>query len=163
MMTYPLRLLATLALILCAASVLAQDLPRKFDPARDPAKDVAAAAVQAKAQGKRVLVDVGGEWCKWCHILDRFFEAHPDLDAQRERGYVLVKVNWSPENKNAAFLSRWPAIKGYPHLFVLDATGRLLQSQDTSALEDGKSSYNQGYDACKKNGKAVNEILFDRK
>lgn len=47
----------------------AQDLPAKFDPARDPAKDVAAAATTA--QGKRVIVDVGGQWCAWCHILDR--------------------------------------------------------------------------------------------
>jgi thiol:disulfide interchange protein len=136
-MTNPLGLLATLALMLYAACVLAQDLPRKFDPTRDPAKDVAAAVAQAKAKGKRVLVDVGGEWCKWCHILDRFFESHPDLDAQRERGFVLVKVNWSPENKNAAFLSRWPAVKGYPHLFVLDGDGKLLHSQDTGLLEAG--------------------------
>ena len=38
-------------------------------------------------------------------------------------------------------LSKFPKIKGYPHLFVLDKDGKLLHSQDTVLLEDGKSSY----------------------
>mgnify|MGYP001396386387 FL=1 len=53
-------------------------------------------------------------------------------------------MNVSKENDNRAFLSRWPKVAGYPHLFVLDADGRLLHSQDTGALELGK-----GYDAAK--------------
>ena len=133
------RLACLLASVAFAAAAMAQDLPAKFDPARDPARDLAAALAAAKAQGKRVLVDVGGEWCVWCHILDRFVDDNPDVRALRDRGYVWLKVNWSKENKNEAFLSRWPAIKGYPHLFVLDADGKLLHSQDTGALESGRS------------------------
>ena len=119
-------------------SVAAQALPAKFDPARDAAKDVAAATATARTLGKRVLVDVGGEWCPWCHILDRFVAANADVQALTDANYVWVKVNWSKENRNEALLSRWPAIKGYPHLFVLDGDGKLLQSQDTGLLEAGK-------------------------
>jgi thiol:disulfide interchange protein len=126
------------------APAVAQNALTKFDPARDPAKDVAAAAASAKKQGKRVIVDVGGEWCSWCHILDRFLDDNADIRAQLDRNYVWVKVNWSKDNKNEAYLSRFPAIKGYPHLFVLDADGKLLHSQDTGALESGK-----GYDKAK--------------
>ena len=46
--------------------------------------------------------------------------------------------------ENKLFLSAYPEIKGYPHLFVLDSTGKLLYSQDTSALEKG-----EGYDLRK--------------
>jgi len=126
-------------LLAFAAGVAALDLPTKFDPARDPAKDVAAAAAAAKAQGKRVLVDVGGEWCVWCHIMDDFIAANPDVRSVLDAGYVVVKVNWSRENKNEAFLSTLPAIKGYPHLFVLDGSGKLVHSQDTDVLEQGRS------------------------
>ena len=49
------------------------------------------------------------------------------------------KVNWSRENKNEAFLSALPAIKGYPHLFVLDGSGKLVHSQETDVLEQGRS------------------------
>ena len=129
-----------LALVLVASAAAAAG----FDPARDPAKDVAAAAAAAQAQGKRVMVDVGGEWCVWCHILDGFIESNPDVRALVDENYVVVKVNWSRENKNEAFLSRWPAVNGYPHLFVLDASGKLLHSQDTGVLESGR-----GYDKAK--------------
>ena len=130
-------LVLALALLACAA-VRAADLPSKFDPARDAARDVESALALAKAQGKRVIVDVGGEWCSWCHVLDRFIAANADVRALIDANYVWVKVNFSKENRNRALLSRWPAIEGYPHLFVLDAGGRLVHSQDTSELESGK-------------------------
>ena len=122
----------------------AQALPDRFDPKRDPEKDLLAALARAKAEGKRVIVDVGGEWCSWCHVLDRFFASHADLDALRDARCVWLKVNYSKENDNRAFLSRWPKVAGFPHLFVLGADGKLLHSQDTSALEQGGS-----YDAAK--------------
>ena len=114
-------------------------LPTQFDPKRDAAQDVATATALAKAQGKRVLVDVGGQWCPWCHILDRFIAANADVQQLQGAHYVWVKVNYSPDNKNQALLARWPKVKGYPHLFVLDADGKLLQSQDTGALEAADS------------------------
>ncbi|MGH8852126.1 MAG: thioredoxin family protein [Casimicrobiaceae bacterium] len=116
----------------------AQDLSGKFDPARDAARDLAAAQAQASMQGKRVIVDVGGEWCVWCHIMDRFLAFDPELRRLRDRSYVWVKVNYSQENPNTALLSRFPPVAGYPHLFVLDAGGKLLHSQDTSELEEGR-------------------------
>jgi thiol:disulfide interchange protein len=110
-----------------------------YNPQRDAAQDLKVAMAEAQRTGRRVLLDVGGQWCSWCRTMDRFFEEHPDLLALREKNFVMLKVNYSPENKNEAFLGRYPKIPGYPHLFVLDATGKLLHSQDTGALELGKS------------------------
>ena len=106
----------TLAALLLAFAfnALAADLPKKFEPPRDPVKDVAAA--QAKAENKRVLVDVGGEWCVWCHLMDDFIAANADVRVVLDANYVMVKVNWSRENKNQAFLDQFPKIKGYPPL-----------------------------------------------
>lgn len=128
------------ALACCAFAGLAQAqaLPAKFDPARDAAADVRTAVAQARAQGKQVLVDVGGEWCIWCHILDKFIATHAPVKQLVDRHYVVVKVNFSPQNRNEAVLSQWPKVKGYPHLFVLDGSGKLVHSQDTSELEAGK-------------------------
>ena len=122
----------------CPALAQAQDLPAKFDPTRDAAADLRTAIETAGKQRKQVLVDVGGEWCIWCHILDRFIASHAPVKRLLDEHYVVVKINWSPQNRNEAVLSQWPRIKGYPHLFVLDANGRLLHSQDTSELESGK-------------------------
>jgi thioredoxin-related protein len=135
-------LLFALALLLCTAA-RAADLPTNFDPSRDAAADVAHAIALAHADGKRVIVDVGGEWCSWCHVLDRFIADNTDVRSLLEAKYVWVKVNYSKENRNAALLARWPKIAGYPHLFVLDANGRLVHSQDTSELESGEG-YGKG-------------------
>ena len=140
---YLRRAVVALACATLAAGVLAADLPTTFDPARDASRDLANALALAKAQDKRVIVDVGGEWCTWCHILDRFIAANPEVRARIEAHYVWLKINFSPQNANEAVLSRWPRVAGYPHLFVLDASGALVHSQDTGALEDGRS-YDKG-------------------
>jgi thiol:disulfide interchange protein len=111
----------------------------KYDPARDAALDIREAVAEARRTGKRVLLEVGGEWCIWCHIMDAFFEKNPELLKSREQNFVMLKINFSEENKNQPVLSRYPPINGYPHIFVLDHDGKLLQSQDTAELEDGKS------------------------
>ena len=116
----------------------------RFDPARDAAADIRNAVTEAGRSGRRVLLDVGGEWCIWCRRLDTLFATHPDLAAFRESHFVVVKVNWSPENKNEQVLSRYPPVAGYPHLFVLDSDGTLLRSQGTGELEKGK-----GHDPAK--------------
>ncbi len=112
---------------------------RTYDPSRNAAQDVLAAEQEGQRSGRNVLVDVGGNWCVWCHIMDRFFQSHADLAELRDKYYVTVFVNFSPENRNREFLSRFPRIPGFPHLFVLDSGGKLLRSQFTGALEQGNS------------------------
>jgi len=111
----------------------------KYDPARNAEQDVRDAVAEAARTGKRVLLEVGGEWCIWCHIMDDFFEKHTELLSLREKNFVMLKINFSEENKNEPLLSRYPEINGYPHIFVLDKDGKLLHSQDTAKLEEGKS------------------------
>lgn len=133
-------LLAGFALVPCAIAqtqVIPTPKREQFDPKRDAAKDIANAVGKAKKEGKRVLLDVGGEWCGWCKKLDQFFVDNKDCAEILKSKFVVVKVNYSQENKNEAVLSKYPAIKGYPHLFVLDDTGKLLHSQDTGLLETG--------------------------
>lgn len=111
----------------------------KYDPQRDAAADIQDAIKEAQRTKKRILLEVGGEWCSWCHTLDKFFDLNPDLLALREKNFVTVKINFSEENENKEILSRYDAIHGYPHIFVLDSDGAYLHSQETGALESGKS------------------------
>jgi hypothetical protein len=71
--------------------------------------------------------------------MDAYFEKNTELLAYREKNFVMLKINFSEENKNEPALSKYPQINGYPHLFVLDRDGKFLHSQDTGQLEEGKS------------------------
>ena len=110
-----------------------------YDPARNADQDIKDAIMEAKRTGQRILLEVGGQWCIWCHYMDEFFEKHTELLALREKNFIMVKINFSEENKNEQVLARYPPVKGYPHIFVLDRDGKLLHSEDTSVLEEGKS------------------------
>jgi thiol:disulfide interchange protein len=110
-----------------------------FDPKKDPNVDLQQAIAAAKTSGKRIILDIGGEWCGWCRHMDKFFTQNSALNKLREENYIWVKVNMSEENENKEFLSKYPEAKGYPHLYVLETDGMLLQSQDTSELEAEKT------------------------
>jgi thioredoxin-related protein len=116
----------------------------KFDPKRDAAKDIQNAVSEAKKNDKRILLDVGGEWCIWCHRLDEFFAGNKDIQDLLKKNFVIVKVNYSPENKNEKVLGKYPEISGYPHIFILNTDGKLIHSQNTGELEKDK-----GYDRDK--------------
>ena len=121
-----------------ADAAATRPLPTGFEPARDPAQDLEAALRIARATRRRVLVHVGGDWSTLSRAMDRFFPTHPELQKIRDANFVWLRVNFSKENPNAAFLARWPKIADYPHLFVLDADGRLLHSQPSAPLEADK-------------------------
>lgn len=110
-----------------------------YDPSRNAQQDIDDARREAKRTGKRVLIQVGGDWASWCHTMDKFFAEHKDLTDLREANFVMVAVNFSKENQNRAILSRYPHMSEYPHLIVEEADGTLLVSQKTSALEKGET------------------------
>jgi thiol:disulfide interchange protein len=112
-----------------------------YDPARDPADDLQQAIALAQKENKRIMLELGGDWCIWCKYMDDFYATHADILKARAENYVLVKVNVSDENMNEKFLSQFPEVGGYPHIYILESDGTFLHSQDTVELEDGNISY----------------------
>ena len=134
---------AVLTTNLCAQDK-SDSTTQKFNPAKDPFRDLKEVILNAQNTGKRILLDVGGEWCIWCHRLDAFLEAHSELKSFMHDNFEVLKVNFSPENKNEKFLSQYPKVAGYPHIFILENDGEFLFSKNTGELEKEKS-----YDAEK--------------
>jgi len=116
-------------------SVMVHAADKPFDPTRDSARDLHAAMEQAHREHKNILMDVGGNWCPWCIVLDRTLHEDQELHALLEKNYVLLHVNFSRENENLAFLGAYPKAKGYPAWYVLSPKGELLKAEDTSELE----------------------------
>jgi len=111
---------------------------RIYDPKRDPIHDGIQALKIALENNRKVLIEVGGNWCAWCHKLDKFIHSHPQLKKDFFNTFVLLKVNVSEENDNKEFLKVFPPVYGYPHMYVTDHQGRILESQDTADFLENK-------------------------
>lgn len=110
-----------------------------YDPKADADKDLESSKAIAKRDGRQILLLVGGDWCPWCRKLAKYIEQNEAVRAALAKGFVVQKVNVSDEISNTGFLNPYPAIDGYPHLFILDADGKLLHSQDSGELEKSGS------------------------
>ena len=130
-----ITLIAALALAACGKT----ESRGGYDASRDAGADVRNALSEAKAGHKRVLVEAGGNWCSWCKIMDRYFEDHSELAALRDKNYVTVRVNVESGGPIPGVLLSYPAPAGFPHIYILDETGALIQSQNTGELESGQS------------------------
>ncbi|TNF92208.1 MAG: DUF255 domain-containing protein [Gammaproteobacteria bacterium] len=109
-----------------------------YDANRNPNADGRAALKLAKETNRRVLIEVGGDWCSWCHILDRFIRDHPTVQSRLHETFVVLKVNVSDANDNASFMASLPPTLGYPHMYVADMDGSILHSQDTAEFIQNK-------------------------
>ena len=116
-----------------------------YDEARNPADDLAMTVQRAKAQKKNILVQVGGDWCGWCRRMSEFIDTNDKVREKVSGNYLLMKVTYDKKQTNENFLANYPKISAYPHLFVLDSDGKLLHSQGTAELEEGKGYNEQVY------------------
>jgi len=107
-----------------------------YDDQRDPFKDAAAALSLAKETNRQVLIEIGGNWCTWCHKMDSFLAKNPDVYKALHSQYVLLKINVSDSNENNDFMESLPPVLGYPHMYVSTAQGKMILSKDTAELLD---------------------------
>ncbi len=114
----------------------------EYDVNANPKDQLLATLARARAEDKTVLLQVGGEWCGWCKLMTKFMAENQEVNQRLQDSFLIQKVTYDPANRNEAFLTNYPEIQGYPHLFVLDAEGNLLHSQNTSELEEG-DGYNE--------------------
>ena len=123
------------------ASQQSAELPvysRVYDASRNPNADGRAALKLAKETNRKVLIELGGDWCSWCFVLDSFIKDHPKVESRLHQTFVVLKVNISDENDNIEFISAFPPAQGYPHMYVTDSDGNILSSQDTADFRENK-------------------------
>ncbi len=98
------------------------------------------AMVKAKAENKHIYMQIGGNWCPWCIRLHEFCDADAQIDSLLKADFVVIKANYSKENKNAELMKylEFPNRFGFPVLVVIDADGRRLHTQNSAYLEEGK-------------------------
>jgi thiol:disulfide interchange protein len=120
--------------------------PDIYDVRANGTEQIAAALKEAKSGNKRVLVDIGTNWCIWCRRLHDTFTTNAQVRHALSSDYVLVMIDLNMRHgkaRNADVDRRYghPLSHGIPVLLVLDADGNLLTTKDSGELEDGHEAH----------------------
>lgn len=128
------------------------NLKKIYDESIDPMEQIDKAVAKAKAQGKHVVCQVGGNWCRWCLMFADYITKDAEISSMIDDNFVYIHVNYNPREradeakaqKNAKLLKRLnnPGRFGYPVFVILDAEGKVIHIQDSSFLEQD-NSYNK--------------------
>ena len=117
-------------------------LPYPYDEHADAMRDVAAAKARAAAEGKLLLIDLGGNWCPDCRILAGTMDL-PQLQAFVAAHYVTVMVDVGRLSRNLQILAHYgmrDRLIGVPAVLIVDPrTDRLIDAGHTFALADARS------------------------
>lgn len=111
--------------------------PPIYDEQLAGAPAIAAALTRARAGGKHVLIEWGGNWCSWCYKLHDVFHNDPIVQPLVTEHYELLLLD---EKLNRQLMEEYGGKEtqfGFPHLTVLDAQGKVLTNQETGSLETG--------------------------
>jgi thioredoxin-related protein len=140
------KLISLLTVLIFSASLFSQDLKtfKLYKPGEDAEQEIAEAVRRAKAEGKHVFIQAGGNWCIWCARFNDFVTTNKSVDSLVQANYIVYHLNYSKENKNEKIFGRYgyPQRFGFPVFMVLDDNGKLIHTQNSSYLEEGK-----GYNA----------------
>jgi len=114
-------------------------LPYPYDVDADAERALSAALKRAKATHRKVLVDLGGNWCADCRILAAVMDL-PEVAAFVKAHYEVVMVDVGRLDRNTQIAKRYGLkLEGVPSILILDGQGRLLDRGHEPALADARS------------------------
>ena len=98
-----------------------------------------AALAKAKADGKRVLLDFGADWCPDCHVLDSYFE-DPRAKGILDASYHVVRIDVGFFDKNLETATKYGNVigVGIPSVVILDGDGKKLVDTADGELADSR-------------------------
>ena len=137
-------------LIAISANAQSTELKKVYNEDLNPIEQIEQAVSKAKADGKFVVCQVGGNWCPWCLRFADFITKDAGISKLIADNFEYIHVNYNPRRSESAEKTQQATALmarlnncgrfGFPVFVVLDAGGKVIHIQDSSFLEEG-----QGY------------------
>jgi thiol-disulfide isomerase/thioredoxin len=110
-----------------------------FSESADAHADVALAISRAAATHKYVLLDFGGNWCPDCRVTSGVLMMK-EVEPWVARNFVVVPIDVGRMTKNLDIAEAYgQKIHAVPTMVVLDATGRMLNAGNPTALSNARA------------------------
>ena len=147
------RIILSFVAALITLMANAQTGPKKvYNEDINPIEQIDAAVMKAQSEGKFVICQVGGNWCPWCLRFADFITNDTTISKVISENFEYIHVNYNPRKSEGAVKAQEAAALmkrldncgrfGFPVFVVLDESGKVIHTQDSSFLEEGQS-YNQ--------------------
>ena len=127
-------------------------LKKVYNEDADPMEQIDQALVKAKADGKYVVCQVGGNWCIWCLRFADFITNDTTISKVIDENFEYIHVNYNPRKSESAekaaqavaLMKRLDNCRrfGFPVFVILNEEGKVIHIQDSSFLEEG-NGYSQ--------------------
>ena len=110
-----------------------------FSETADAHADVALALSRAAATHKYVLLDFGGNWCPDCRVTSGVMMMN-EVQPWIARNFIVVPIDVGRMNKNLDIAQAYgQKIHAVPTMVVLDASGKILNAGNPTALSDART------------------------
>ena len=129
-----------------------KSLKKVYNEEINPIEQIDQAVAKAKAEGKFVVCQVGGNWCPWCLKFADFITNDTAISKVIDENFEYIHVNYNPRKSQGpeqveqgkALMKRLDNAGrfGFPVFVILNEEGKILHIQDSSFLEEGEG-YNQ--------------------
>ena len=129
-----------------------KSLKKVYNEEINPIEQIDQAVAKAKAEGKFVVCQVGGNWCPWCLKFADFITNDTAISKVIDENFEYIHVNYNPRKSQGpeqveqgkALMKRLDNAGrfGFPVFVILDEEGKIIHIQDSSFLEEGEG-YNQ--------------------
>ena len=145
-------ILALCAAVLAVTAQAQTALKKVYNEEINPLEQIDQAIGKAKAEGKFVVCQVGGNWCPWCLRFADFISKDSTISKVIDENFEYIHVNYNPRKSESeekqlqakALMERLNNCGrfGFPVFVIIDNEGKLIHIQDSSFLEEGQG-YNQ--------------------
>jgi thioredoxin 1 len=110
-----------------------------YDEMADARADITAALALGKADGKRVLLDFGADWCPDCHVLSAYMEG-PAGRQLVEPAFHVVRIDVGHWDHNVDVANQYgnPIGTGIPAVVVLEPDGTMVGSSAEGTLANAR-------------------------
>lgn len=129
-----------------------KSLKKVYNEEINPIEQIDQAVEKAKAEGKFVVCQVGGNWCPWCLKFADFIANDTAISKVIDENFEYIHVNYNPrKSQGPELVEQGKALMkrldnagrfGFPVFVILNEEGKILHIQDSSFLEEGEG-YNQ--------------------
>lgn len=125
-----------------------KSLKKVYNEEINPIEQIDQAVAKAKAEGKFVVCQVGGNWCPWCLKFADFIANDTAISKVIDENFEYIHVNYNPRKSQGpeqveqgkALMKRLDNAGrfGFPVFVILDEEGKIIHIQDSSFLEEGE-------------------------